>query len=156
MGRGQPQVDYSVRRILLLTVAGVASLLCSGLAGFGWLWNGAGRSHSVLQMLIWLCPAMSFFGFFIYFYLRRTGLVLCWLLSAGTFSSLFLLSVQQCAQANCTAVTLFTIAGQIMLRARVLWLQIGAAVCLLLDYSEWAVLQLRSGIGHPDDPPPST
>lgn len=76
------------------------------------------------------------------------------MLALGTFASLFLKNLRSCAHDNCTTTSLFAIAGKTVIGMPILWLQIAAAVCLLLDYSEAAALELRSRRGTPAEPPP--
>ena len=104
----------------------------------------SGVHASVPFVLGCLLAALSFPVFTLYLRRPRAGVVLAWLLLSGSWFAAFLLRLRVCAQQSCTTVDLLHIAGQTIAREPRLWLLLAPAVCLLLDYSDVAVQQLRS------------
>lgn len=143
-----------MRRIVLLTVAGAASVGAS-IWGFVVGWHVPSGVHaSVPFVLECLLPALSFPAFALYVRWPRPGVILVWLLLSGSWFAAFLLRLRVCVQQPCTTIDLLRVAWQTMIGETQLWLVLAVAVCLLLDYSELAVQQLRSRRGSPADSPP--
>ena len=157
MGGGQPQVDYSVRRILQFA-AGAASVGSSAWGFLTWRHAEAGAHASFPVLLACLLAALAFPVFALYLRWPRTGVVLAWLLLSACWFVGFLVQLHRCAAQSCTTADTLRIGWRTITLERHLWLVLAAAFCLLLDYSELAVLQLRSrravsaGPGSPDQP----
>jgi hypothetical protein len=121
---------------VLLTVAGVASAVCSFWGTFAWFWGGAGKSHSVLLILFCLFPALSFIIFWLYFLVPRVGLLLSWLILSGTYLSFFFSLLEDCARKGCTTADSLAVGWGALIGNRKLWLLLVApALCLLPDYT---------------------
>lgn len=148
-----------MRRILLQAIAGGTSFVSSCLGIFIW-WQFGGSFLYATRSLLLTCllEVLSFSVFVLYLRWHRTGVTLAWLLLSGSWFAAFLLLLGGCAGQSCTTVDTLRIAGETIRKEPFLWLQIAAAVCLTLDYSELAVLQLRSrraastAPGSPDQP----
>lgn len=153
-GRWQAQVDYSVRRILQFA-AGASSVGASVWGFLTWRQAEAGTHASFPVLLACLLATLAFPVFALYLRWPRTGIVLAWLLLSACWFVGFLVQLRICAGQSCTTADTLRIAWRTITAERHLWLVLAAAVCLLLDYSELAVLQLRSRRGIPADPPAS-
>ena len=125
-------------------MAGAASVAGSAW-GFIAGWRLPSGVHaSVPFVLGCLLAALSFPVFTLYLRRPRAGIVLAWLLLSGSWFAAFLLRLRVCTQQPCTTVGLLHIALQTIAREPRLWLLLAVAVCLLLDYTDVAVLELRS------------
>ena len=149
------RLEYGVRRNVLQGIAGGTSLISSFLGVFVWWQLGSTLYATRSFLLACLLAALTFLIFLIYLHLPRTGVILAWLLLSGSWFAGFLRGLGVCVKQSCTTTDTLRIAGQAIARDPWLWLQIAAAVCLTLDYSELAVLQLRSQREASADPPAS-
>lgn len=151
---GSATVDYSVRRIVLLIAAGAAGVGASVWGFVAWWGVPAGARGSVLFLLTCFLAALTFPVFVLYLRRSRTGVTLVWLLLSGSWFAGFLERLHACLRQPCTTVDTLRIAGQTVIREPYLWLQIAAAVCLTLDYSNMAVEKLRASRESAAGPPP--
>jgi uncharacterized RDD family membrane protein YckC len=124
-----------VRKIVLLTVAGLASAACSAWGVFAWIWIGGLKSHSATGSLMCILPALSLVAFALYFISPRSGLAAAWLLASGTYICLFLVNLQDCRQDGCNLTSVLQLAWDLLTRFRFLWVTLITPVCLLLDYT---------------------
>lgn len=123
-----------MRKILLLTTAGLASAFCSVWGVFAWMWLGAGKLHSVPLIALCLCAAVSFYAFVLYFARPRLSVVASWILLSGEFISSFIDNLQSCLGRHC-GMSPFRIAGSTFTGLPTLWCLLAAAVCLLLAWT---------------------
>lgn len=151
------RLDYSVRRILQFAAGGTS--VGASLWGFlTWRNAEAGAHASFPVLLACLLATLAFPVFALYLRWPRTGVVLAWLLLSACWFVGFLVQLRFCAGQPCTTADTLRIAWRTITLERHLWLVLTAAVCLLLDYSELAILQLRSrraasaDPGSPDQP----
>lgn len=146
-------LEYDVRRILLQSVACVASI-GTWVWGFVAWWHLApGARGSALSLLNCLLPVLTFPAFMLYPRRPRAAVTFTWLLLSGGWLCEFLVRLHICLRQPCSTIDTLRIAGQTITGEAHLWMMLTAAVCLLLDYSEVAVENLRSRRGPPADPP---
>jgi hypothetical protein len=133
---GQTRYKGSVRRIVLLTVAGLASLFGSFFGAMSWMWSGAGASHSAAQKLFCIFPMLTLAAFCLYFLRPIAGLTVSWLIPSGTYVSIFLVNLQSCMTGGCTTTNSISIAWGTLTRDwRLEAVLVAPALCLLLDYT---------------------
>lgn len=125
-----------MRRFLILAIAGLVSLFCSGWGFFAWHWGGAARSHSVLATLFCVFPVLSIVAFWLYFVAPRAGVVAAWLVLTGTYGSLYLMNLRDCARAACPPASSLRIAWDTLAGERLLWLLVFVALVLMADFTE--------------------
>jgi hypothetical protein len=141
-----------VRKILLLTIAGLASAYCSSWGVFARMSGGVGSSHTLLALLFCIFPALSLLTFFGYFLLPRVALAVAWLLPAGTYACNYLLALQDCARHSCTTSDSMRVALHLLTGNKILWLLAVVAFCLMLDFTSPASSTLAPAIHDSDLP----
>jgi hypothetical protein len=124
-----------VRRIILLTVAGVASAVGSAMGCVAWRATGAGASPGILLRLFCIFPALGFVAFCLYFLRPRFALVAAFLLLTGSFVSAYFVNLAPCLTRACSTADSVRMGLQTVTHGRPLWALALAAVCLLLDYT---------------------
>jgi hypothetical protein len=124
-----------VRRIVLLTVAGVASAVCSALGIASWRAMGAGASAGVLLQLFCIFPALSFVAFCVYFLRPRLALAAAFLLLTGSFVTAYFLHLAPCLTHTCSTADSLHMGWQALSHTRPLWPLAAFALCLLMDYT---------------------
>lgn len=136
---------------MLLTIAGLASAFCSFIGGFGWMWSGAGKSHSIVQMLFFLLPALSLPIFVLYLLLPLAGLTAAWLLPSSTYICLFLMNLASMKRSeSVTKNPLYLAWNLIWANERLLGLLLVSPVCMLLDYTA-IPLRNHAPVSGPED-----
>jgi len=131
----QRAVDYAMRKILLRTIAGLASLASSAWGAFAWARGDAGQPHSPLFLFACLFPVLSIVAFTVFLRWPLPGLAFAWLLMSAGFGTTFLLNLVKCAGGACTQPNAVKVAGETLMSAPHLWLLAVAAICLLLHYT---------------------
>lgn len=120
---------------MFLGAAGLVSLFCSGWGIVAWMWTGAGKSHSVLTMLFCLFPVLSIVSFWLYFLAPRVGVAAAWLVLTGTYGSLYLMNLRDCARAGCPPSRSLSLAWDLLAGNRLLWFLAFVALLLMLDFT---------------------
>jgi hypothetical protein len=121
---------------VLLTVAGVASAVCSLIGIEAWILSGAAAEHSIAQKLFCIFPALSFVAFFLYLLRPLPGLLASWLIPTGTYISSFLFRLRLCGQGGCTTSDSIHVAWVTLARGwRLEAFLLAPALCLMLDYT---------------------
>jgi hypothetical protein len=124
-----------VRKILLLTVAGLSSLVCSWLGVMSWRWTGAAASSSVLLKAACIVPAIGIVAFAAYLRRPRAGLIAALLILTGCFVSSYFVNIAVCLTRACTTQDSLRLGWQTLEHGRPLWAEALAAFCLMLDYT---------------------
>lgn len=124
-----------MRKLLLITAAGLAATAASAWGFLGW-WRAPSAHGSLLFALVCLLPALSFPAFVVYLRWPRLGVTLTWLLLSGSWFAAFLMRLRVCRHQTCTAVDSLHIAAQTITGEPHLWPLLIAAVCLLFAYTE--------------------
>jgi hypothetical protein len=125
-----------VRRIILLTVAGVASAYCT-LHGFVYVyaeWNLGLAPRSVVTLSC-IFPILSLVVFGLYFLRPRLGLVVSMLLLTCSFLVAYLIRLRICLQLPCSIADSIRMGWQTLVLREELWAQALSAACLLFDYT---------------------
>jgi hypothetical protein len=124
-----------VRRIVLLTVAGVASAVASALGCVAWYATGAGTSSGLLLKLFCLFPALGFVAFCLYRVWPRVALIASFLLLTGSFVTAYFVNLSPCLTRACSTADSVRMGWQTLAHGRMLWALAIAAVCLLMDHT---------------------
>jgi hypothetical protein len=128
---------------VLLTVAGVASVVGSLMGVMAWMLSGAAAEHSIALKLFCIFPALSFVAFVLYLLRPFPGLLASWLIPTGTYISLFLFSLQLCGRGGCTTSDSIHIAWGTLARGwRLEAFLLAPALCLMLDYTRLGPMAL--------------
>ncbi len=120
-----------MRKILLLTVAGLASLASSAWGLLAWWRSGVASSHSIL----FIFPALTIATFALYLRSPLIGLIAAWLLLTGGYIAAFLIHLRACMGAACTTADSLRLGGQTLTAAPYLGLMFATAACLLFAYT---------------------
>ncbi len=128
-------IPLSVRKIVLLTVAGLASAYGSWFGVASWVRVGEQHTPPVLMLFYCLFPALSLVIFLSYFSAPRVGVVLAWLSLTGSFVASYLVRLMDCVRHTCTTADSLRVGWGTLTEARHLWVLSVAAFCLLLDYT---------------------
>jgi hypothetical protein len=124
-----------VRRIILLTVAGLASAAGSGMACVAWYATGAGTSPGLLLKLFCLFPALGFVAFCLYRVWPRVALIASFLLLTGSFVTAYFVNLSPCLTRACSTADSVRMGWQTLAHGRMLWALAIAALCLLWDHT---------------------
>jgi hypothetical protein len=127
---------------VLLAAFGVFAQMVSGIAG------GPNHRDSLLHVLFWLLPALSFVAFGIYFFSHRLGVLLSWIIFFGSAVALFVIDMQSCLAGNCTTTNPIKIALGVFFMPH-LWILLAIAAAL----SRSAVLQRNASLPPGDSRP---
>ncbi|HKD60363.1 MAG TPA: hypothetical protein VKB47_07865 [Terracidiphilus sp.] len=128
--------------VLLLFIAGIASLAMSGFGLFAGAWGGFGTGgHAVLGLLFWFLPAMSIFAFGIYFLSRSVGLMCLWAISVGSMITIYAVNLQSCLAGQCTTTNPIKIALGVFLLPHI-WILLIASITL------YAAARIENKIAH--------
>jgi hypothetical protein len=124
-----------VRKIVLLTVAGLASAYGSWFGVASWMRAGTGHGQPVLMLFYCLFPALSLVIFLSYFTVPRVGLVMAWLSLTGSFVATYLVRLMDCVRHACITADSLRVGWETLTEGRHLWALSVAAICLLLEYT---------------------
>jgi hypothetical protein len=124
-----------VRRIVLLTVAGVASATASAMGCVVWHATGAGSSPVLLLKLFCIFPALGLVAFCLYFAQPRFALITAFLLLTGSFLTAYFVNLSPCLKRACSTTDSVRMGWQTLAHGRTLWALAIAAVCLLMDHT---------------------
>lgn len=128
--------NCSVRKLLLIAAAALASIVASVWGFFDW-WQAPSAAHgSVLFGLVCLLTAVTFPAFVAWLRWPRLGVTLAWLLLSGSWFAAFLIRLRVCRHQACTTIDSLRIAGQTITGERHLWPLLITAVCLLFAWTE--------------------
>lgn len=86
-------------------------------------------------MLFCLFPVLSIVAFWLYFLSPRVGVAAAWLVMTGTFGSLYLTNLRECARFGCPPAHAVQIAWDTLAGTRLLWLLAFVALVLMLDFT---------------------
>jgi hypothetical protein len=125
----------SVRKIVLLTVAGLGSGYGSWFGVASWMRAEAQHSQSELMLFYCFFPALSLVIFLSYFALPRVGVAMAWLVLTGSFVASYLVRLMDCVRHACTTADSLRVGWGTLTEDRHLWVLSVAAFCLLLDYT---------------------
>jgi len=128
--------NCSVRKLLLIAAAALASIVASVWGFFDWWRAPSAAQVSVLFGLICLLTALTFPAFVAWLRWPRLGVTLAWLLLSGSWFAAFLVRVRVCRHQACTTVDSLRIAGETIVGERRLWPLLITAVCLLFAWTE--------------------
>ena len=127
-----------MRRKVLLTVAGVASLFNSICGVLMWvvLRGWAPISHPVATQLSCAFITISIGAWLLYRVRPVAGLAVAWIILSGSNLSLYFGLFSECFTRPCSTANSVQIAWSIVTRNPAIWaMLLVPAVCLLLDYS---------------------
>ena len=124
-----------MRRILWLTVAGVASAVASGFGVAAWHAAGVSASPSLPLRFFCVFPALSFVAFCLYFRWPRFALIASLLLLTGAFITAYFVNLSACLTRACSTADSIRMGWQTITQGRALWALAIAAVCLLFDHT---------------------
>jgi hypothetical protein len=100
--------------ILLIVVAGMASVAVSAFGLFAGTWGGflggPGKPFSLLQLIFWLLPSLCFPSFCVTLVSRRIGLPILWAVPIGVSFALFIVNWRTCMEGHCTTTNPVVIA----------------------------------------------
>ena len=121
--------------VLLLVLAGIASVAMSAFGLFagawGGFWSGASTSEVSLHLLFWLLPAGSIVAFGSYFLSKVIGVLFSWAISIGSMITIFTINLQSCLAGNCTTTNPVKIALGVFLLPHI-WILLAASITLYL------------------------
>jgi len=125
----------SLLSVLLLVIAGIASLTMTAFGLFAGAWGGFGDGSNwldtILHSLFWVLPSMSVLAFGAYFLSKRVGLVCSWAISIGTAFTIFIVNLQSCLAGRCTTTNPVIIALGVFVLPHI-WILLGASVSLYI------------------------
>lgn len=128
--------NCSVRKLLLIAAAALASIVASAWGFFDWWRASAAAQVSVLFAVVCLLTALSFPAFVAWLRWPRLGVTVAWLLLSGSWFAAFLLRLRVCRHQACSMVDSLRIAAQTIAGERHLWPLLITAVCLLFAWTE--------------------
>jgi hypothetical protein len=121
--------------VLLLVLAGIASLAMSAFGLFsgawGGFWSGANTSEAFLALLFWLLPAISILAFGSYFLSKVVGVLFSWAISIGSMITIFTINLQSCLAGKCTTTNPVKIALGVFLLPHI-WILLANSITLYL------------------------
>jgi hypothetical protein len=121
--------------MLLLVLAGIASLAMSAFGLFagvwGGFWSGATASEAMLHLFFWLLPATSIVAFGSYFLSKGLGVLCSWAISIGSMITIFTINLQSCLAGECTTTNPLKIALGVFLLPHI-WFLLAASITLYL------------------------
>jgi hypothetical protein len=124
-----------VRKIVLLTVAGLASAGASWFGVAAWLSAGPGAEHTRLFAAYCIFPSMSLVAFLAWFVMPRVSLVMAWVILTGSYITAYLVPLEACARHACTTQDSLRIGWETVTGAHQVWMLAAAALCLLFEYT---------------------
>ena|SRR5690348_4592235 len=128
--------NCSVRKLVLIAAAAVASIAASVWGFFAWWRAPSAAQVSFLFGVACLLTALSFPAFVAWLRWPRLGVTLAWLLLSGSWFAAFLLRLRVCQHQACSTVDSLRIAAQTIAGERHLWPLLITAVCLLFAWTE--------------------